>query len=396
MKDVVTGYRGWNLVKKVDSRRERKAKYLYTKQGKGINVLACIGRSFVDYALTQGYSQLYIADFTLYLNYRDIYLDFRAQQVLTYIIHLFVCQLGSKPTDDDYLRASQITLDVRDVAEIFDMSVHGARKMLCRAVDALYSVDISWVEKSKKPDKNGVYQNRKFCRMRILSDYENDEVIKNSVSKPSVRHESVIVDNKLSVSLGRRFARYVAQSYSIYYPEAIFRIVPTRMSNAFPFAIKLLTMYKMNRKNSNYHLCSVDALLKSSTDIPMYGDILKTGEISRKIINPTIYGLECLQRLDILDYWFFVDKNGNKVSIDDVRSFGFAKFNQLAVIYDLVDYPNSKNKSKALDSGSIGCDLSFPLPAAALQNLDDEMVSAYDVPFFRNDSQSVPYQLNLF
>ena len=393
MKDVVSTYRGWNMVSKVESRREKRARYLYSKQGKGINVLACFGQSLFDSAHKKHATKLYVGDYVVELDYSNVYVDFRAQQVLTYILHLFVCQLGSKPTEEEFQRACYVTLDVKDVAELFDMGIHGVRKMLCRSVDALYSISLNWSEKSRKPLKNGTYVYNHYTKMRILGRYDYVETVKVDDSALVQSGRFKIVDNKLTVRLDSDFAKYVSTSYPIYYPEALFRIVPSRMANAFPFAIKLLTMYKMNRKNSNHHICSVEALINSSTDIPWYSEISKTGEICRKIIRPTIKGLNYLLTLNILSYCYFVDKDNNQYSFDDVLSFSYEKFHQLSVVYDFVDYPDKHRVTKILGTGQIGMPLYSDY---SYSDSDDEFVSAYNTPYSKKYGDVSSFQLSLF
>ena len=64
------------MVSKVESRREKSARYLYSKQGKGINVLACIGQSMFDSARKKHATQLYVGDYVVELDYSNVYVDF--------------------------------------------------------------------------------------------------------------------------------------------------------------------------------------------------------------------------------------------------------------------------------------------------------------------------------
>ena len=98
---ITENFRGALVTRYVPTKREKRQRYLYSKQGKGVNALACIGQ-----ACSASYEKEHIAEVTvdgvtLYFDFSDVYIDSRSQQVFTYIVSKYVRQVGSRPSVQD-------------------------------------------------------------------------------------------------------------------------------------------------------------------------------------------------------------------------------------------------------------------------------------------------------
>ncbi len=326
----------------------RKQKFVSMHQGTAINVLAGIGQVAVKNCLDCGSLGFLRNDVEIVFDNRNIYLDGRTQQVLYYIIQLYISKVGKKPSDQTIIENLDLVIKVSDVARLFGMTLLGAKKMLKRAILTLYYLSVAWKE------KKDVYEGKKKItikdkvRIRFLSRIDEREVtIENIDDPPEETREELdpgcLDDSLYKISRGyyivrleRSFAKYLPWAPTLWYPLALYRIVPVRQSNAFAFGLQLVLHFRMNKEK----FVEVKVLLNCTTDIPFHDSIKEKGEMSRKIIIPFIKGMDALVTVGVLKYWYFLDPvTLKKVPEDVMRRIRYDDFEKLYVYYVLLDYP---------------------------------------------------------
>lgn len=317
-------------------------KYAWIHQGKGINVLACLCQSAVKSCINAGEGGFDIKDVKVTFDSNNIYLDGRTQQVLYYIIQLFTDKVGKKPSEETILANRNIVLSVSDVAELFNMTYQGAWKMLDKAIDTLYYVSVAWKQTYEiYKGKNKKMPVEKKVKLRFLTRIESISVEDNDS------------DTKLSsrgcfiVRLEEDFARYLPSASTMWYPLALYRVVPVRMTCAFAFGIRLALQYRYAKYKKNKFLANfirVEVLVFSSTELPNHEYFKDKGEMSRKIILPFIRGLDSLVSVGVLETWCFIDSaNGKEVPLEVIRKIRYKQFVRLYVYFKLVDYPGKED-----------------------------------------------------
>lgn len=316
-------------------RQTRKERYSWLYQGKGINALAAINQAMVNSAVADGQTGVKKDGVSISFSSKELILDDRTTQVLFYIIQLYTKNLSENYSFDseDVMRLRYVNIKVADVATLFGLTVRGARKMLRKAIDALYDLSIEWNETEKRICEGkeiAVVNNYKF---RLLTRVDERSVYAEGKEQSHVGY--------IDVALEPDFARYLPTANGIWFSIALYGISPSRHPGAFGIGLKMVLHYRMNYFKRNKNVISVEALLSAASDIPNYEAIKAKGEISRRIICPFIRALDILVEKKVLFKWDFLEPNtAELISVDYVfKKLSYDGFRLLYVQFQLSEYP---------------------------------------------------------
>lgn len=343
-------------VKYFGRRQSWHQRYAWLYQGKGINVLSTINQAMIDDAIENGRRGIEKDGvsilFSPEMSTKETFLGDRTVQVLFYIIQIFAGNLKKLHggiykelrfiPDEDIMRSRYVDIKISDVANLFKMTTHGARKMLNRAIDVLYELSLKWKE-DKKCTHFGedIYANAKF-RFRLLTRVNEYNIYSGDNKK--------LRSGYIRVALEPDFARYLPTANGTWFPIALYEIAPSRHPGAFGIGLKMTVHYRMNRHKKNRNVLSVESLLNVATDIPSYDVIKNKGEISRRIIRPFVRALETLEEKNVLKKWEFIVPNTNiVVPVDYVlNKITYDEIKMINVHFSLLEYPRIGQKKEVL------------------------------------------------
>lgn len=340
-------FKGLNFIEHPLKKFIKEKKYAWMHQGKGINVLACLCQAAVNNCIKDGDGGFVIKDVKVTFGSDNIYLDGRTQQVLYYIIQLYTSKVGKKPNSEAIMENRNIIINISEVAALFDMTYQGARLMLAKAIETLYHISVSWVRHKE------VYKNKKKVsltqnvKLRFLTRVDEMSLQEKDIRAGKTRTRGCFV-----VRLEEDFARYLPSASTMWFPLALYRVVPVRQTCAFAFGLRLVLQYRYSKYKKNKFMANfigVEVLLNSTTELPNHECIKDKGEMARRIIIPFMKGLDALVTVGVLETWNFVNRNtGVAVPMEVIKKIRYKAFIQLYVYFKLCDYPGMED----LDFGS--------------------------------------------
>lgn len=319
-------------------RQTRSEKYAWLYQGKGINILSAIGQNMVDEAIANGNNRIMKEGVLVSFSSKNLVLDDRTVQVLFYIIQKYVkkSRNASFFTNNNILEHFCVELKITDVAEVFNLTVRGTRKMLDRAINSLYDLSVDWEEKIKTSTVNGdSVQHFDGHRFRFLSHI--DEHVEND-------SDGCFRSGFIRVALEPEFSRYLLNSANgIWFPVALYGLSPSRYPASFAIGLKLILHFRMNYYKANRNYINVETLLSATTSIPNYLAIKNRGEISRRIYRPLIRAMDALVSEGIISEWSFINPyTESEVSPGRVlNKMNYKEFKILSINFKISDYPKT-------------------------------------------------------
>lgn len=195
-----------------------------------------------------------------------------------------------------------------------------ARKVISKALQTLYTANLSFKEKIKGKIKT-------FMDMRLCTK------------------KGVIENNVVVFRFTPEFAQYSVSSYITNLDTRILQL-DSNNQNAYPLYRKLLTHYGMdqNIKNGNNNILSVKTALESCPDIPTYETIKTTDRHYSRIPESLITALECISKKTNMK-WEFYTQNKEPIG-DDVSEITPKEFLNLYIKFELEEFPDQSERIK--------------------------------------------------
>ena len=314
------------------------------RESKGINKLVGLTDA-INYlaqpvAGNPGFVVYHDSDFSLAFPANKIFFDGRLQQVLFYIIQLFNRKIDVNAPDVDYNEASVIEIDVRDFARVFHLSDWGARQVLVRAVNSLFSLYVRFNDVDYSQQGKDYFVNETTRIFRILDELDYTKTSKAPSLEDLLGHNCKIVNCKLTVMLYSNFAKYLPKAYAMWFPQALYAISPARYPNAFAFAVRILAHFRMRYDTKTSNRIGVSVLINGTMGIPKPDQLPKHRSVYRFVVLPVKRALDGLVKYGVLLDWAFIDSSNKLVDVQNMRYVKYKDFfNTLDVIFILKDYP---------------------------------------------------------
>ena len=321
--------------KKLQTRSE---KYAWLYQGKGINILSAIGQNMVDEAVANEHNSIMKEGVLVSFSSKNLVLDDRTIQVLFYIIQTYVKKNNKASffTNINILERYCVELKITDVADVFNLTVRGTRKMLDRAINSLYELSVDWEEKRKVSTVDGDsvqifdrYRFRLLSHINVHDENDSDGCFRSGI---------------IRVALAPEFSRYLLNSANgIWFPVALYSLSPSRYPASFAIGLKLILHFRMNYYKANRNYINVETLLSATTSIPNYLAIKNRGEISRRIYRPLIRAMDALVSEGVISEWSFINLyTESEVSPGHVlNKMNYKEFKILSINFKISDYPKT-------------------------------------------------------
>ena len=195
-----------------------------------------------------------------------------------------------------------------------------ARKIITKALQTLYTTNLSFKEKIKG-------KNKTFFDMRLCTK------------------KGVIDNNVVVFRFTPEFAQYIVSSYITNLDTRILQL-DSNNQNAYPLYRKMLTHYGMdnNIKRGNNNIISVKAALENCPDIPTYETIKATDRHYSRIPESLITALECISKKTNMK-WEFYTQNKEPIG-DDVSEITPKEFLNLYIKFELEEFPDQSERIK--------------------------------------------------
>lgn len=209
---------------------------------------------------------------------------------------------------EEYMKAREMNTKPENVKE-FCLKVK-------KDLDALYSAEISYSDKSRK---NGDYQ-----RIRILSS----QGIKRRV---------------IEVTFSQKVSEYLQNSPLMPYPRTLWTINPRTNPNSYNFGRTIAVHKNMNAGKPNENTIKVSTLLGSPYTSSQNNDETRKRNYKQKIIAPFIRDLNALKNMG---EWCLFDPNGKAIQETDIAQLRPALFEECSVSFRWKDYPDQTGRLK--------------------------------------------------
>lgn len=244
----------------------------------------------------------------------------RPTQLLWYLSIIFTRRVKRFASLEDLEKNRIIELDIKLLANLFDVKIQKMRTILTRSIMTLKEMEWHFTE--------------------AIPGYEDDPV---DWAFSVIDGRGASKKGRMFVKLSLDFARYLSVIYITYIPLSVLKIKPKNNPYSLRFADKLLNNFNLNYDNRRRNYVAVTDLLGMVPEIPKYSDIAGKGQIYQRIIGPFIRDLDVLVTLGVVSVWRFVDEFNNNLEMD-LNKIAYNRFIKLKVYYDIFDWPVGDNQ----------------------------------------------------
>lgn len=258
------------------------------------------------------------------------------------VLDAFVRAYTAKiPEEDRYNpqridEAREVELDMAGYMKLCGLSdPKKVRKQLNTAVDAIYDDSVQFKETLLKKDANGKIkkEGERLWKMRVFDAAGIES------GKPAVKNNKVIV--KLSFD----FAKYLAASSLMQYPNALYKINTHTNPHSYFIGRKLAEHYNMNYFKTNRNIVGVMALIESCPDLPLYEEVMESGgQITQRIIKPFERDLMALKPMGVLSDWKYCNAKGEDITEEQCIKYDYETWTKWLVKFTLTEYPKREKK----------------------------------------------------
>ena len=309
------------------------AVYVPMFQSNVTNHLSCFSQKLVERFLQGGKGdvELPIAwkrdnDVIYWIVPRKVNLNGRTHQMFDYIVQKFTSKVSANASKEIIVKNKEMTLDLHEIATLFNISMHSTREMVVRTIRSLQNIKIEQLNISVKDRKSKPVDATVWSSVILQS-------IGTTIDAKSIKN------SKVKVILGDKLAEYLPTAPIVPASLALFAVNTAKYPNAYAIGKRLNLLFKMNFYKERKNIVSVVELLSVAPDLPKREDLRLIGGLYQRIIGPFIRDLNALVRYGVIKEWYFIDNITKSRYVGNLSKLSYDKFVAMNVFFDFEKFP---------------------------------------------------------
>lgn len=269
---------------------------------------------------------------TIYLNDLDIkFLDINTQRVYDFLVCRLSSNLDHRYSGIDYERINEQRGFIVTVSEFMeDTGLEDrkeATKQLKDGLNALYKISLTATEKNRFHTPKG----------------DTKPKFATYTTKPGTRILSFLqplANGEFAVKFDFDIALYLSGAFYMKYPKCLLKINIHKNPHSLRIGRFLMEHHRKNYGKQNVNRIDIPTLLEICPELPTEEKV-KTGQYTKRIRAPFERDLIALTKEPhrILSSWHYEDKNGIRITEEQVKKKRFKDWKTWTVVFNLLYQP---------------------------------------------------------
>ena len=179
---------------------------------------------------------------------------------------------------------------------------------------------------------------RTLCNIRFSYERNSGKSRRNgSIEYKIIDSYKKSRKGRVIATLSQEFVDELRNFPIMQFSKKLFALNEALNPNSYNLLIKLLWHRDINHRHANVNVISVLKLLEACPNIPKYSDIVNSGQIWQRIIEPFERDLNAIG--DVLEWCY--SRKGKDLDFRETRDMDYSLFSELMIRVNWIDYPNN-------------------------------------------------------